>query len=163
MDALLAGFRTTTKILNLALAGLPDEVARIRSRGESGPSIGWTVGHLLESRIKALVLLGDARPNPYTAQFGHAPATDGSDYAPLSEMLTEWQSLDAALEAAIVSTRDADRPLARSGVHGESTVRDQLAFLAWHEAYHTGVVGAMRKSAGLPGPAELVMAARKAS
>ncbi|MBC7896238.1 MAG: hypothetical protein H7066_12560 [Cytophagaceae bacterium] len=44
-------------------------------------------------------------------------------------------------------------------MHGETKIRDELAFLAWHEGYHVGVIGAIRTAAGLPGPAELARAA----
>jgi uncharacterized damage-inducible protein DinB len=160
MDSLLALFRTTTKILNLSLTELSDETARLRSRDSNGPSISWTVGHLLDSRIKILALLGDVRPNTYDAQFGDTPATDGSDYPTIASMLAEWTALHDALEsAALTSGAALDQTLAGIGMHGESQVRDQLAFLAWHEGYHVGVIGAARKAAGLLGPAELVRAA----
>ena len=162
MQALLAMFRTTTNILKISLAGLPDDTARVRTRGTEGPSISWTVGHLLDSRIKMLALLGDARANPWTAQFGDTPATDGSAYPTLAEMHAEWERLHPALETACATAAETiDRPGSNAGPHGESKVRDQLAFLAWHEGYHLGVIGAARKATGLLGPAELVRAASR--
>jgi len=164
MDSLLAGFRTTTKILNIALAGLSDAEAHVRTRGNEGPSISWTVGHLLDSRVKALALLGDVHSNPYTTQFGSTAATDGTDYPTLVSMLAEWALLHERLEAgAAHASETMNGPVSGAGAHGESTVRDQLAFLAWHEGYHMGVIGAARKAAGLLGPAELVRAAQRAS
>jgi len=164
MDSLLAGFRTTTKILNISLAGLSDAEAHVRTRGNEGPSISWTVGHLLDSRVKVLALLGDERPNPYATQFGTAPATDGANYPTLAAMLADWTQLHERLEvAAAQGGGTVDRPVSGAGAHGEAKVRDQLAFLAWHEGYHVGVIGAARKAAGLLGPAELVRAAQLAS
>ncbi len=165
MESLLTVFRTSTKILNVSLAGLSDDVARVRSRGDEGPSISWTLGHLLDSRIKILALLGDERPNPWHEQFGDTPATDGEGYPTIVSMLAEWAWLNAMLEtAASASSAAIEQPLGSAGIHGESNVRDRLAFLAWHEGYHLGVIGAARKAAGLLGPAELVReAARNAS
>ncbi|MDQ6611791.1 MAG: DinB family protein [Gemmatimonadota bacterium] len=164
MGTLLEVFRTTTNILNISLHGLPDDVARVRTRGSEGPSISWTVGHMPNSRLKILVLLGEVRPNPYADQFGDAPATDGVNYPTLATMLAEWANLHEALELAAVKDADViSRPLAKAGLHGESKVRDRIAFLAWHEAYHVGVIGAARKAAGLLGPAELVRAASRAA
>ena len=57
-----------------------------------------------------------------------------------------------------------DDPDARSGRrqprddHAGRPVLDAVAFFVFHEAYHMGALGAIRKGMGLPGPAELVMA-----
>jgi uncharacterized damage-inducible protein DinB len=163
MDSLLAGFRTTTKILNIALAGLSDAEAHVRTRGDEGPSISWTVGHLLDSRVKVLALLGEVRPNPYATPFGSAAATDGAHYPTLASMLAEWTQLHETLETVAARAGDTiHTALSGAGAHGETHVRDQLAFLAWHEGYHVGVIGAARKAAGLLGPAELIRAAQLA-
>ena len=46
------------------------------------------------------------------------------------------------------------------GWHAEQTLRDQLVFFFWHEGYHLGAVGQIRKALGLLGPAERIMAMR---
>lgn len=71
-----------------------------------------------------------------------------------------WGALHRELEAAFAAA-GPDRLAAAggTGTHGEATVRDRVAFLAWHEGYHLGVIGACRKAAGLAGPAELARAA----
>jgi len=40
----------------------------------------------------------------------------------------------------------------------DPVIFDAVAFFTFHEAYHVGALGAIRKAMGLPGPAELVMA-----
>lgn len=160
MKTLLAQFRTTNHVLSLSLADLTDDVARRRARGGEGPSIVWTVGHLLSHRIKILGMLGDTRPNPWTERFDNSPATGGADYPTLTAMCAEWATLHAALEAACEDRAGAlDQAAPGTGAHGETTIRDKVRFLAWHEGYHVGVIGALRKSAGLAGPAEVVQAA----
>ena len=164
MQSLLAIFRTSTHIVNISLADLSDELARTRTRGVDGPSITWTLGHLLDSRLKVLAMLGDSRPNPWSAQFGDTAATDGAEYPQLSVMVAEWTQLHEALEAALASAGALlDRPLTDAGRHGETALRDRVAFLAWHEGYHIGVIGAARKAAGLSGPAELARAQSRAA
>ncbi len=161
METLLSIFRTTNHVLPLALADLTDESARRRTRGEDGPSISWTVGHLLDHRFKVLRLLGVDRQSPYTTMFGNAAATNGTDYPTLDDLRQQWAQLHADLEAACsgAPTHLLDRPIPGAGAHGETKIRDKIAFLAWHEGYHMGVIGAARKALGLPGPAELVRAA----
>jgi uncharacterized damage-inducible protein DinB len=160
MQTLLSLFRTTNHVVSLSLADLTDEVARRRTRGNDGPSVTWTIGHMLDHRHKVLAFLGEQRPSPWAESFGTAAATDGADYPSLSTMRAEWEKMHEALERAFSeSAPDAlDRPVA-GGLHGETKIRDKVAFLAWHEGYHVGVIGAVRTAAGLPGPADLARAA----
>jgi uncharacterized damage-inducible protein DinB len=58
------------------------------------------------------------------------------------------------MAGATEGTFDAE---ASSGGHDEKSVRDKVAFLVFHEGYHLGAIGAMRKAMGRPGPAERVM------
>lgn len=161
MHPLLSIFRTMNHLVTLSLGDLTDEQARRRARGVEGPSITWTIGHLLDHRHKLLALLGDERPNPWNREFGDVAATDGAGYPNLAELRAEWQATNLAVEEAFgrLSADALDRPVPSAGIHGEQRVGDEVAFLAWHEGYHVGVIGAIRKAAGLPGPAELAQAA----
>jgi uncharacterized damage-inducible protein DinB len=161
MQSLLSIFRTTNHVVSLSLADLTDEVARRRSRGNEGPSVTWTIGHMLDHRHKVLAFFGEQRPSPWAESFGGVAATDGADYPSLVTMRAEWQKMHEALEHAFAkSSPDAlEQPVAGTGIHGETRIRDKVAFLVWHEAYHVGVIGAIRTAAGLPGPADLARAA----
>lgn len=165
MDTLLSIFRTSNHIVALSLADLDEEIARRRTRGDEGPSITWTIGHLLNYRLKVLAYLGDQRPNPWADSFDETPATDGSDYPSISVMRDEWQRMHQDLEHAFqVAPKDVlDRAAAKAGIHGEQRLFDKVAFLAWHEAYHVGVIGSARTAVGLDGPAVLARAAAAAS
>ena len=162
MTTLLSIFRTSHHVISLSLADLTDEIARRRTRGNEGPSVTWTVGHLLDARHKVLAYLGDSGPSPWASDFRDAAATSGAEYPSIDTMRADWERMHEALERAFAEcASDAlDQPAARAGIHGETTIRDRVAFLAWHEAYHAGVIGAVRTAAGLPGPAVL---AREAS
>ncbi len=161
MQTLLALFRTTNHIDSLSLADLSDSIARARTRGHEGPSVLWTVGHMLHSRHRVLAYLGATREDPWGSTFDETPATDGADYPSLDAMRAEWETMHARLERAFdVAAPDVlERPVDQTGIHGETRIHDKVAFLAWHEAYHTGVIGAIRTAAGLVGPADLARAA----
>lgn len=161
MQTLLSLFRTTNHILSLSVADLTDDMARRRTRGSEGPSVTWTIGHMLECRQNVLEYLGDERPNPWSRAFGDVPATDGADYPSLATMRDEWQKMHEALEVAFATTTPAtfDTPVPGTGIHGETRIGDKISFLAWHEGYHVGVIGAIRTAEGLAGPAVLARAA----
>jgi uncharacterized damage-inducible protein DinB len=156
---LLGIFGTTDFIVPLVLQDLTDDQARRRARGDSGPSIAWTVGHMLHYRHNALALLGRPQNDPYAERFGTVGATDGTDYPAVAELLEQWKSISTALTAVVSQAPEKtfDAPV-KGGPHAEESVRDKLAFIAFHEGYHMGALGAVRKSLGLLGPAEKVMA-----
>ena len=163
VETLMGLFDMTDFLMPLVLDDLSDEHARKRSRGEEGPSIAWTVGHLLHYRIYVLGLLGEERENPYSEKFGNAAATDGSDYPSLADLTAEWQSVGDDFRQALTSKSEEQFDfVSDGGAHGEKSLRDQVVFFAWHEGYHLGALGAIRKSLGLLGPAEKVMALREA-
>jgi hypothetical protein len=43
-----------------------------------------------------------------------------------------------------------------AGPHDEKRILDTVLFLTWHEAYHIGAIGAMRREQGRKAIAELV-------
>lgn len=160
----LAGlFGMTEFMIPVVLDDLSEAQGRERPRGEGGPSIAWTIGHLMHSRIWVLQALGVERDNPWEEKFGNVAASDGSDYPALAEMLEAWNGLsDDLMDALAALTEDRlDTPV-ESWMGENRTLRDQIVFFAWHEGYHMGAIGQIRKSLGLPGPAERIMAARAA-
>jgi uncharacterized damage-inducible protein DinB len=159
LKPIATSLRTTNMILSLALPDLKEEDARKRIRNDKGPSIAWEVGHMLDHRYKVLALLGVAKESPYAAKFSATGASDGSDYPDTADCLEQWKQVSDELEEAMeaASEESLGRIVGRSS-HGEETALDSIAFLAWHEAYHVGALGGIRKALGYPGPAELVKA-----
>ena len=144
----------------LVLGDLTDELARRRTRNGEGPSIAWEVGHILDTRCQLITLLGTPQENPFRAAFGTAGATDGTDYPTVAELLQHWKQIEADLQAALEGASESTirRTVEGGGPHAGRPVLGAVAFCVFHEAYHMGALGAIRKTLGLPGPAELVMA-----
>src|SRR5262252_7665896 len=144
-------------ILVTSIGDLSDQSAKTRSRGGAGPSIAWTIGHLCHYKIKMLGLLGQPRENPFTARFEHTPATDGSDYPSLSDLAASFSALNESVCAALASSGDRlEAPMPGAGPHDEKTILDTVLFLTWHEAYHIGAIGAIRRDQGRTAIADLV-------
>lgn len=148
---------TVDFLMPLVLGDLSDTQARTRSRKDAGPSIAWTVGHLLHYRCTAMKLVGRERPNPWAERFDTTAATDGADYPAVQALLAEWHEVGEAFRSVIGQlSEDALNAPITGGAHDEQTVRDKLAFVAFHEGYHMGAIGGLLKALGLPGPAERV-------
>jgi DinB superfamily len=161
MDALvrpiIALHGVSNGILATGIGDLTDQEAKLRSRAGSGPSIAWTIGHLCHYKIKVLELLGHPRSNAFAAQFDHTPASDGSDYPPLADLAASFAALNGEVCAALASSADRlEAPMPGAGPHGEKHILDTVLFLAWHEAYHIGAIGAIRREQGRKAIAELV-------
>ena len=161
MDALIrpiiALHGVSNSILATGIGDLTDHDAKTRSRGGAGPSIAWTIGHLCHYKVKVLELLGQPRENAFAAQFEHTPATDGSDYPSLANLAASFSALNADVCTALAASVDRlDAPMPDAGPHDEKRVLDTVLFLTWHEAYHIGAIGAIRREQGRKAIAELV-------
>src|SRR5262245_42252453 len=89
---IIALYELSHHILTLAAADLSDPDARTRSRGGTGPSIAWTVGHLCHHKLHVLELLGRPRQHSFAVTFQDA-ATDGQAYPPLTELVAGFSAL----------------------------------------------------------------------
>ena len=161
MDALIrpiiALHEVSDSILATGIGDLTDQDAKARSRGGDGPSIAWTIGHLCHYKIKVLGLLGQARENAFAEQFEHTPASDGADYPSLADLAASFSALNAEVCAALATCGDRlEAPMPGSGPHGEKRILDTVLFLTWHEAYHIGGIGAIRREQGRRAIADLV-------
>lgn len=144
-------------ILATSISDLSDRDAKVRSRDGAGPSVAWTIGHLCHYKHVVLGLLGEPRENLFASRFENTPASDGADYPSLAELAVTFSRLNTDLcDALAAASARLDAPMPGSGPHDEKRVLDTVLFLAWHEAYHLGSIGAIRKELGRRAIAELV-------
>ena len=155
---IIALYELSNRILDTSISDLSEADARVRGRDGSGPSVAWTLGHLCHHKLRVLALLGDARVDPFADAFGHTAATDGTGYPPLAELASTFALLHTDVCTALAASADRlEAPLPSEGVHRqERKIIDVVLFLAWHEAYHIGAIGALRKSFGRAAISELV-------
>ena len=147
----------SNSVLATGIGDLTDHEAKARSRGGTGTSIAWTIGHLCHYKIKVLELLGHPRDNAFAARFEHTAASEGSDYPPLADLAASFAALNRDLCTALASSADRlEAPMPGAGLHGEKRILDTVLFLAWHEAYHIGAIGAIRREQGRKAIADLV-------
>ncbi len=160
LEAVAGSLGTTNMLMPLVLGDLTDNLSRRRTRGGNGPSIAWQVGHMVDYRCQLIALVGGRKESPFGGAFATSSATDGAEYPTVAEFLRHWQRVEADLAAALEGAAESTvrGTVACGSPHAGRPVLDAVAFFVFHEAYHMGALGAIRKSMGLPGPAELVMA-----
>ena len=123
-----------------------------------GNCLNWVVGHLLTSRDqtrKALglePLLSDGEAAVYAR--GGAPLTDAADALSLERLIAAFAESQEAITPAMAALTPeqlaAPAPFS-PGNNPDETLATLLAALVFHEAYHIGQTGVLRRIAGHAG------------
>ena len=144
--------------LNRNLDGVSNEESLLIPQ-PAGNCINWVLGHIVSARNAVLTLAGGAPiANGDVAQHykrGSAALQPG-DKVPDIGTLRGWlsdsqQQLIPALAAISEKTLSLTVPEAMRRPPLTGSVGDALARLAFHEAYHNGQIGLLRRLAGKPG------------
>lgn len=127
--------------------------------GENTNSIEWLAGHLIVSRCRNIVRLGQqVEPYKYVDAFVEQtlppPSFSAFDrnkkYPSLIEDIEEWSKYSKifidTLESADESILKTEIPL--RGPTGGSTVEDLLTSVVLHESFHIGQMSIIRKTLG---------------
>ena len=143
-------FRTNTDIVNKAIADVNPE-DWFRKPGEDSNHLMWLVGHVVVHRGLVLKTLGSQWDSSWASLFTRgSERVDDAEYPTVDEMRNAWSQISEQLKAALreppedVLTRDA-----AEGVPSfDKKVSGTVAFLAFHDAYHTGQLSFLRKWLG---------------
>jgi hypothetical protein len=147
----------TAYVFGATLNGLTDEDALVQP-SPGGNCLNWVTGHIVQSRGGTLALLGQKLPfaeDKYARyERGSKPVTDSSGTIPLSVMVADFaataEGLAAGLGGLTTEMLAAKAPFS-PGDNPDETVGSLLAGLAFHEGYHTGQLGILRRLAGKEG------------
>jgi uncharacterized damage-inducible protein DinB len=126
-------------------------------RPEAGcNSANWVVGHIVSARSSILRALGEEKIFPDEQVAMYRRGSDGSveHGVPLADLL---EALDrsqpillARLQRATEAELNAKSPMS-SPAGPDATLGAAVAAMAFHEAYHVGQLGVLRRLMGKPG------------
>ena len=157
----LEGFRHIFRLTDLTLHANLEGVTQAESLAHPGPAgncLNWVVGHMTCIQNKVLPLVGQA-PVVDAASLdrydrGSAPMVDPAEARDVHELLGIWDQAaarwDAGLAALPVDALGQPAPFSPSGDPDE-TVGSLLATLLFHQGYHAGQTGVLRRVAGHEG------------
>ena len=137
--------------LHRNLDGVTDEEALLQP--VSGNCLNWVVGHIVASRNGVLEVLGaepywPADPASRYAR-GSAPVTGVEAFAvSFREIVQAFDGSQERIASALAGASEAD--LAKPHAQDQS-VGEWLSFLHFHEAYHIGQTGLLRRLVGKEG------------
>jgi len=147
----------THRIVKLNLEGITQEDSLIQPR-PAGNCLNWVVGHLLNTYNQILPLLGQQPVMEKGALSRYArgagPLQNSEGALALSALMAAWDlaasRVDAGLASLTPSVLDAPAPMSPRNDPNE-TVRSLLALVTFHQAYHAGQTGILRRMAGKEG------------
>jgi len=116
-----------------------------------GNCLNWVAGHIVANRNHILELL-DEEPIWGQADYerykrGSAPVKGAKGAKRFEEIMADFAKSQERIRAGLGRLKDED--LARK--KGDETVGQSLHFLQFHEAYHVGQAGLLRRIAGKEG------------
>ncbi len=145
--AVIDMYSTTYGVIKLQTDGLTHEESLIQLPF-GGNCLNWVVGHIVANRTHVERLLNiPVVWSPDDAQRyrrGSAPVTASEDAYLLETILEALDRSQKGILAALDGMTTDDMSQAKD----DSTVGQQLAFLHFHEAYHSGQLEIFRQMAG---------------
>jgi uncharacterized damage-inducible protein DinB len=149
-------FKLNNGVVHTALEGLPDDDFWRRPEGGGNP-IGWMLGHVTGSRYTLLNRLGDPAKTEWGNIFARGmPLSEVQHYPSRERLQMAWKDTHGRMREAFASVSPdtlAEKLGRRIGPLDDPTVGETITFLAFHEAYHAGQMGYLRRLLGHAGVA----------
>lgn len=140
-------FALNHRVIHLQINGLTHEESLLQPQFR-GNCLNWVLGHIVATRNSALTLLGEdpVWSDEEAARYANdsEPITGGEGALRLEKITADLDRSQERLTAALKHV-SAD---ALAQADGEQSPGERLAWLFWHEAYHTGQTEYLRQIAG---------------
>ncbi len=136
-----------------ALSELSLEELHRRPGPDSSPLI-WIAGHLASGRCGMLHLAGGTLEFPWPDLFSRGSRIVAPQlYPALEQVVAVWDEAGSGLRERLprLTAEELAAPAPRKFPVADPSLRAALAFLTYHEAYHVGQLGYLRKILGREG------------
>ena len=145
-------FAFSDSLVLQALEGLTHEELWRPLTTSNNPLL-WVAGHIVHTRAMVLQILGEQVETGWGSLFDRgAKVGNPKEYPSGPEVARVMREISPRLHTALAALQDEqlNRP-ASLPIPGLSTLTDELAFFALHDAYHVGQLAYVRKGLGYPG------------
>jgi uncharacterized damage-inducible protein DinB len=142
-------------LLQTNAAGLTHDES-VRAPEPAGNCLNWVLGHIVATRHPILKLVRQEGWWPAETidlyKRGSQPLSDGTPVRRWEALIEDYDRSQALLFEGLdrMTPEDLAAPGGKSPT-GEVDVAGRLAFLQFHEAYHIGQIGLLRRLAGREG------------
>lgn len=127
-----------------ALAGIKDEDAS--KRIDQGNHISWLAGHIVSCRYMLLGMLGVQEQEPYPLHYAGLKRITKEAYPTLDDLQQDMPAISEKLTHRLLAMSEEEL---NADFHGGKLL-DVVLFFVYHEAYHIGQIGMLRKHWGYP-------------
>lgn len=144
------------KVLQINLQGITHEESLIQPQ-PGGNCLNWVVGHLVCIYGQILPLLGQEPVRKEALERydrGSAPIQAPAEALDLQELMSAWEETTKRFDAGLagLTAEDLDKPSPISPSNDpDETVRSIVTTVLFHQAYHAGQTGVLRRLAGKEG------------
>ena len=150
-ETMIKSFALTSRVIHMQTEGLTNADSLIQPPFR-GNCLNWVLGHILAGRNQVLELLGkpqfwgEAEAARYRS--GSDPVTAEDQALSLERLLADLDRSQEQIAAALESCSPAllAEPVGES--EADQSRGQAVAFLHWHETYHTGQLELLRQLAG---------------
>ena len=153
-DALNMLFGINYSVLKKNLDGVTHEESLIQPEG-GGNCLNWVLGHIVATRDNVMELLNQepvwSKEIAGIYQRGSAPLGDGSHAQPLEKIVSDLDRSQDRLFAGLATVSEPELSAPSPDRSIAETVGEMLFVLQFHEAYHAGQAGLLRRIAGHEG------------
>ena len=143
-------YRANTDIINKAIADMKDE-DWFRQPGNDSNHLMWLLGHVVVHRGHVLKIIGGDWSASWASLFARgAERVDASQYPSIQEMRDAWSQVSEQLKTTLneSSAEALGNPSPEGLPSFDKKISGSVAFLAFHDTYHTGQVSFLRKWLG---------------
>lgn len=129
----------------------------LRSPEPFGNNANWVLGHLVDAAEGVLGLLGQPRVLDSGAlvryRRGTRPLIDATEALPLERLLEAWDEASKRINVGLKSIPEEriDAPVPEELTWMGTTIGAAVAFVSFHQSYHAGQLGLLRRLLGKPG------------
>ncbi len=152
---LLAQLGYIQRVLKMNTQGLTNEDSLVQP-APGGNCLNWILGHMVATRNQTLELAG--QPTIWSEEKAeryrrHSPPIEGPEEAvvPIDEILADFEKSQEAIIAGIEALSEEELAVKVSWFGEEVEKAIVLASLVFHEAYHLGQTGLVRRLVGKEG------------
>lgn len=153
-DALNMLFGINYDVLKKNLDGVTHEESLIQPKG-GGNCLNWVLGHIVATRDYAIQLLNQTpvwdSEVAGVYQRGSDPLRDGSNAQPFEKIVADLERSQNRLVAGLSRVSEPELSAPAADKSAAETVGETLFVLQFHEAYHAGQTGLLRRMAGHEG------------
>ena len=141
-------FKNNTGLVTKAISDIPAD-QWTRQPGDGSNHLLWILGHMVWARGNALRTMGSSWSLPWAKQFARGTARgDASQYPQVEEVVKAWGTASEELAATLPRIQPALWEQPHDPPTFDGKVAGFIAFLAFHETYHVGQIGYLRKWLG---------------